>query len=166
MIKLTTAAAIAAMLTSTTLAQAEENWTGFRLGVQVGRTEASALGASQTETSYGIHAGYDRDMGKGFILGAEIDYNTADFSGIDVDTTRLKLRAGYAFNKVMVYGLVGAVNMDFGPLSETGITFGLGASFQATDHIIISGEYTRDSVDFLGVDIDADTLSLRAAYKF
>ena len=172
-----TQVALISMTCATTSLAGEHSggdWTGVYAGVQVGisNAEVSAGGASidDSGTIFGLHIGYNHHMGRGFILGGEIDYNTAEYSyagiTVDNDTTRLKLRAGYALSYVMLYGLVGVNRMDDGTDSEMGHTLGLGASFKATDNIIVSGEFTRDSVNFSGIDIDIDAFTLRASFKF
>jgi opacity protein-like surface antigen len=50
--------------------------------------------------------------------------------------------------------------------SENGYTIGLGIHFKATQKMIIGAEYLHDSVDVTGFDLDVDTLTVRASYKF
>jgi opacity protein-like surface antigen len=165
--KLLIAAISAALFTSPVLA--EETWTGFHLGVHGGTSELSVGPLDDSGAMYGIQAGYDHDFGK-FIIGGEIDYSTAEYTIAgttgDIDSLRLKLRGGYDLGRAMIYGIVGIGDFDDGIDSENGSTLGLGLSYKATENIIISGEYLRDSFDVLGIDIDVDSLSLRAAYKF
>ena len=169
MTKLATVATIAAILTSPTLAQADENWTGLYAGAQVGISNLSALGVGDTDTTYGLHVGYNHDMGS-FVLGGELDYSTAEYSvgGVsgDIDTTRLKLKGGYDAGRALVYGVVGFASLDDRTSSESGYTIGLGVSFKATENIIVGAEILRDSVEILGQDLDADSFTLRASYKF
>ncbi len=165
--KLLIAAISAALFTSPILA--DETWTGFHLGVHVGTSELSAGPLDDSGTMYGIQAGYNHDFGQ-FVLGGEIDFSTAEYTILgatgDIDSIRVKLRGGYDLGRAMVYGIIGAGSFDDGTTSETGSTLGLGVSYKATGNIIVSGEYLRDSIDVTGVDVDIDSLSLRAAYKF
>ena len=185
MIKLTTAAAIAAMLTSTTLAQAqaqpaEGSWTGFYLGAQLGMSNGelseAGLGIEDDTTVYGFNAGYDHDFGM-WILGAELEYSIADYdilgvADIETDTTRLKARGGYDMGRSLFYGVVSYGDLDFEiPAiaysgSDNGFGFGLGVDIKATENIIIGVEYLNESFEIDGTDIDNQSLSLRASYKF
>lgn len=179
MTKLITVATIAAILSSTTLAHAEEDWTGFHVGAHLGTSNidifSGGLGESDRKTVYGLHAGYDHDFGK-FVLGAELEYSIADyeFTGATVDTktTRLKVRGGYDFGRTLLYGVVSYGDLDLqssvaaSSVSDTGFGFGLGVDFKATDHLVIGLEYFSESFEIKSVDIDPSSLSLRASYRF
>jgi outer membrane immunogenic protein len=184
MIKYTTAAAIAAMLASTTLAHAqtqpaEGSWTGFNLGVQLGMSngELSYSGLSQDDdtTVYGFHAGYNHDFGM-WILGGELEYSIAEYDAlgvdVDTDTTRLKARGGYDMGRSLLYGVLSYGDIDLeskalgGSVSDKGFGFGLGVDFKATENIIIGVEYLKESFEQFGVDADVNSLSLRASYQF
>jgi opacity protein-like surface antigen len=178
--KIITAAAIAAVLTSTSAVQAEESWTGFSLGANIGSSngELSFGGSSADDdtTVYGIHAGYDKDFGK-YVVGAELEYSIANYenSGVDIDTNsiRLKVRGGYDLGRTLVYGLISVVDVNLESnvapgisVSDTGFGFGLGVSFKATENIIVGLEYINESIEILGVDADVESISLRGSYKF
>ena len=184
MIKYTTATAIAAMLASTTLAQAqtqpaEGNWTGFYLGAQLGLStgELSYGGSSidDNATVYGFHAGYNHDFGM-WILGGELEHSIANYDtlgvDIDTDTTRLKARGGYDMGRSLLYGVVSYGDLDFEiPAiaysgSDNGFGFGLGVDFKATENIIIGVEYLNESFEIDGTDVDVNSLSLRASFQF
>ncbi len=169
MLKLTAAAAMAAILTLPTLAQADGNWTGIYAGAQVGASDLSVFGIGDTGTTYGLHLGYDHDMGS-FVLGGELDYSTVEYNFLgvtgDVDTTRVKLKGGYDAGRTLVYGVLGYVDIDAGTLSEGGYTLGIGMSFKATDHILIGAEILHDSIDVQGIGIDVDSFNFRVSYKF
>ncbi len=184
MINYTTAAAIAAILISTTLAQAQTqpaggSWTGFYLGAQLGTSngELSYNGLSQDDdtTVYGFHAGYNYDFGM-WILGGELEHSIAKYDAlgvdVDTDTTRLKVRGGYDMGRSLLYGVVsyGDINLESnalgGSVSDKGYGYGLGIDFKATENIIIGAEYLKESFEEFGVDADVNSLSLRASFQF
>ena len=157
--------------------QTAADWTGFYAGAQLFDW---SLGTSFegsdffTDTGYGIHAGYNYDFGD-FVVGAEIDYDMVTLSNdelledIDATTTRLKLRGGYDFGSLMAYGVVGAGIFGDGDSDtddERVTTLGVGASYLATEHIVVGAEFLRDTFSVDDVDVEMDTLSLRASYKF
>ena len=166
MSKFTTAAVITAILAFPTVTLADESWTGFHVGTHIAASKLSIGPFDDSSAAYGIQAGYTHDLGK-FVIGAEIDYSTAEYTFVgvttgNIDTTRFKLRGGYDLGRAMVYGVVGVADFD----GDSGSTLGLGISYKATDNIIISGEYLRDTFEVSGVDLDVDSLSVRASYKF
>ncbi|MBS9716244.1 outer membrane protein [Pseudohalocynthiibacter aestuariivivens] len=168
MTNLSKAAIIAAVISAPTLAQAED-WTGFYIGAQVGWSDLSVLSASDDDVSYGIHAGYNHDLGN-FVLGGEIDYSTSEYSfgggTLDVDTLRVKARAGYDIGPALFYGVLGYVDLDTDLVSEDGYSYGIGASYKVTDNVVVGAEYLRDEVDILGVDFEVDSFNIRASYQF
>jgi len=168
MINFSRAAIIAAVISAPTFAQAED-WTGFYIGAQIGWSDLSVPGASDDDVSYGVHAGYNHDLGN-FVLGGEIDYSTAEYTllGItgDVDTLRVKARGGYDIGSALFYGVLGYVDLDDGVSSEDGISYGIGASYKVTDNVVVGAEYLRDDVDILGVDFEVDSFNIRASYQF
>jgi len=170
MINLTKAAIVAAVIAAPTLAQAEEDWTGFYIGAQIGWSDVTAPTGSDDDVSYGIHAGYNHDFGN-FVLGGEIDYSTSEYSfgggpSFDVDTLRLKARGGYDIGPALIYGVLGYVDLDDSSTSDDGISYGFGASYKVTDQFVVGAEYLRDDVDFLGGDVDVDSFNIRASYQF
>lgn len=144
----------------------------------------------------GVHAGYNLQSGN-LVLGIEGD---AEFSDMDGDTdvlaqeeestfakqekeydwlASLRLRAGYAMDRALIYatgGLaVGDVDMSFKLLegefdeSETetafGITVGGGLEFALTDNLTLRAEYRYTDLEdtsFSGGGVDFDS----SKYKF
>lgn len=150
------------------------DWTGFYAGLQYGQGNAELsddLGDTDFD-AYGVHAGYDRDFGK-YVLGGELDYNKLDLDEDqgDADLTRLRARAGYDMGRFMPYVTLGAAHISGDDdLSETAVTYGIGADFKVTEQIVVGGEYTKqdfDDVDNIdGLDLDTDMLQVRASYRF
>lgn len=152
------------------------DWTGFYAGVQYGQgsTELS-LNGDELDTdfdAYGVHGGYNRDFGK-YVLGGELDYNKIDLdddSG-DADLWRLRGRAGYDMGRFLPYVTLGAAHVSGdGDLSETDVTYGLGADYLVTDKFTVGAEYTvqnfSDVADVDGLDLDTDMVQVRASFRF
>ena len=149
------------------------DWTGAYLGGQIGRLDGKLDDESLKGGIYGVHAGYNHQMGS-VVLGGEIDY---DFSDAKLDTGekldgigRLKGKLGYDFGPWMAYATAGVAYAQVGGLNDTGTVYGLGVSYMAIPEWIISGEVLQhDFKSFGGAglsDIDGPQLTLRASYKF
>lgn len=155
------------------------DWTGFYAGAQYGKgsAELSLDGVNDDEDmdAYGLHGGYLHDFGK-FVLGGELDYNKLDIDNVDDkgDLTRLRARAGYDMGRFMPYVTLGVakLSMDTGTydISETDVTYGIGGDFKVTNNFTVGAEYTKqdfsDVDDIDGLDLDTDSVQLRAAYHF
>ena len=167
-------ALLAVVACSPTLVIAGDGWTGFYIGGNVGYSDGEVsvgpVSFSDNSGTYGLQAGYNHDLGNNWVLGGELSYGTAEYTILgetgDVDTTRIKLKAGYDLNPALVYGVLGYANLDDGDDSEDGVTYGVGVAFKATDNIIVSGELLRDNVDIEGVDFDQTSFVLGVSYKF
>lgn len=166
-------------LCATSIAQADE-WTGFYVGLHAGLAdgEVSALGASVSDDTfaYGLQAGYNYHSPSNWVFGGELSYGTAEYSAFgvtgDIDTTRVKFKAGYAYalGTTLVYGTIGYADLDDGDDNATGITYGIGVGYKATDNIALTAELLRDDTDFnvggVSVDVEQTSLLLGAAYQF
>lgn len=88
----------------------------------------------------------------------------------------LKGRAGFAGDRVLVYGVLGYSSIAWDspgePFTETGPSFGFGIDYAASDRLMVGLEYlarrTSGRFDPPGRDFDlnVDTLSLRIGYRF
>lgn len=155
-----------------------DDWTGFYAGLHGGYAdgEISALGLSFSDDTfaYGLQAGYNYQTPSNWVFGGELSYGTAEYTilGIkgDLDTLRVKLKAGYAAETTMVYGILGYADLDDGDDNATGITFGVGLGYKATDNIILTGELLRDETDYnfegVNVDVDQTSILIGASYQF
>lgn len=172
-------ALVAVFLSTPTLASAQDDWswTGLYVGAFGAYTDADVsagpFSIGDTAGSYGLNAGYNYSVTDSFVLGAELSYSTAEYevfglSG-DVDTTRVKFKAGYGAENAIIYGVLGYVDLDGvddGVGSENGVTYGIGYSFKATKNIVVTGEILQDSADISGVDVDINSVSLGVSYQF
>ena len=184
------------------------NWTGAQVGVQAGygwvkdRTNApdpalcfpgpEVCAASGNDDVYGLFAGYNHQIGN-FVVGAEISYthHASAFNDISTvamhDTTVVAARAGYAVNRVMAYGFLGAVygrttadalpSPPFAPNmaaenwsgNDWGLAYGLGVDVAVTENVFVGLRYERQEYkNFNDLNIDAwsDSGTMRVGYKF
>ncbi len=148
------------------------NWTGGYIGAQVGYGDFTLGAASGDGAIGGITAGYDYDLGN-WVIGAGIDYDFADVTlgGIAVENVaRLKLRAGYDTGPGLVYVTAGGAQAYTDVAGDdTGYFVGAGYEHMLNESFSIGGEVLyHEFKDFngTGLDVDATTLQLRAAYRF
>ena len=199
-------------------------WTGAYVGIDLGGAWHDGSSDTLTSTAAhafddfddvlgsdgsllgGIHAGYDMQFGS-FVVGGLLEAAIVDLdetfddgandvlveSSIDY-LASAKLRLGYAFNRLLVYGTAGAsmtsyhinaidrVADDEGSLSETmfGYNVGLGMEYAATQHIALkldyafhdfaSEEFEFNSVNSFfedeEVDLKMHTLKVGLSYRF
>ncbi len=158
------------------------DWGGFYGGLQLGYADITGenglAGISGDGMFYGIHAGYNWDFGQ-WVIGGELDYDNFD---IDLLTTapavaatvdnvaRLKLKAGYDLGRTLVYGTAGIARLDSTAGDDDGAFYGLGVSYQINNNFILGGELLRHDFSDIGgaagVDAEADTISVRASFRF
>jgi opacity protein-like surface antigen len=156
------------------------DWTGGYVGASLGYADlegSSTFGDDFNGGSLGLHAGYNYDMGS-YVLGGEIEYSGFDVrddaSGQDLDQVlRAKVRAGYDAGSFMPYVTVGAAQAytsgALGDLDGTGYLYGLGADYRVSDSITVGAEILRHEFeDFAdtGIDLDANTASVRVSFNF
>jgi opacity protein-like surface antigen len=148
------------------------DWTGAYGGLSLGSAWVEDDDFDDSEMIYGVYGGYDYDFGQ-FVLGGELDYQTGEdlsLGGNEVDDiVRLKARGGYDLGRTLVYGVLGAAQLNLDDGDDTGWVAGLGAEYLVTDNVSLGAEYLYhqfDDFDDTGNDIDADTLSLRASFRF
>ncbi|SHH16360.1 outer membrane protein [Marivita hallyeonensis] len=148
------------------------DWTGPYVGLSFGNLSADADDFDDSETIYGLHGGYDYDFGQ-FVIGGELDYQTGEdieLGGIEVDDVfRAKLRGGYDLGRALVYGTVGAAQLNANVGDDTGLVGGLGVEYKVTEQFTVGGEYLAhrfEDFDDSGIDVDADTISIRGSFRF
>ncbi|NAZ35223.1 outer membrane protein [Rubellimicrobium sp. CFH 75288] len=155
------------------------NWTGFYAGGQL--SYGFNVGSDDLEDSYdgalyGVHAGYQQNVGR-FVLGAELDYDWTDISIGEADTSidnigRLKLRAGWDAGRVMPYVTGGFARAELsGGIDETvnGGFLGAGVSYLVTDNVMVGAEVLQHRFNDVGpgdINVDATTVGLRASFRF
>ena len=182
----------AALATTTAL---NAPWTGFYLGGSISSVtngsltlfdsidEASA--DADNHNPIGGFIGYQYQSGQ-YVFGGEYAISAAadvTFGGGSNEFAAaygdLKARVGYASGQILFYGVAGmtAAAFDDGGLndfSSNGFGYGVGLDYAVTPNIILGAEYfsrsTEGDVDTIGetfdTEIDIDTLTFRAAYKF
>ena len=144
------------------------DWTGFYVGGSIGTIDTSDL-ADLDGDGFGLHGGYLADLGD-WVVGGELDLSRYEFDTAgdpEADVIRLKGRVGYDAGQFLPYLTLGFARLDSDDLgldNESGVLYGIGADVAVTDNILIGGEYLQHQFD--DADLDADTFSLRAAYKF
>ncbi len=144
------------------------DWTGFYVGGAIANIDTSDL-ADLDGNGFGLHGGYLADLGT-WVVGGELELSRYEFDAAgdpEADVIRLKGRVGYDAGQVLPYLALGFAQIDSDDLAidnESGVFYGIGADFAVTDNILIGGEFLQHQFD--DIDLDADTLSLRASYKF
>lgn len=177
-------------------ARAAFDWSGPYVGLGYGRSSGDfdlgplatpplpATPRSLTDgTALSLHAGYVFQRGA-LVYGGELALSRVSGTTLpgaadeEIDQIiDLKARAGYAADRVLVYGVLGYARIDWaspGPdaFSESGPVFGLGLDYAVSDRLTIGLEYlarrTSGSFDTPARDFDlnADTLSLRMGLRF
>lgn len=149
---------------------ADESWTGYQLGLQVGNQHVKAKGKSESNPTLGFHAGYLHDFGD-YVFGGEVSYDAAakyTVGGVkkSAKTTRIKIKGGHSFGDTLLYGVIGYAGLDVGGTNEDGYTAGIGVSYRLTPRMIVGAEYLHDTYSSGGADTDTDSVQLRASYKF
>lgn len=165
------------------------DWTGPYGGLAFGTVTAEidfgnaagTLDFSDTNTVSGF-GGYLLQQGT-LVYGGEIAFGNAPDANLGPNAdlkpyTDLKGRVGYIFGDALAYGVLGVsfVNYDegFNLLFEgRGLSVGAGVDYMVTDSVFIGAEYlmrqtSGDNPNGLDTefDLNVDTFSLRAGYKF
>lgn len=148
-------------------------WTGFYGGLSYGGLDAEVGDIDESGSVYGAFAGYDYDFGR-FVAGGELDWQATDdysLGGVDVDSiTRLKLRGGYDLGPALLYATAGYAMADTSLDGDVdGGVYGLGLDYKVTQNVTVGVEYLNHQFNDAagtGADIDANTLSLRGAFRF
>lgn len=151
------------------------DWTGGYIGAQLGYANVgtSLAGVDGGDFIGGIIAGYDYDFGT-WVMGGGLDY---DMSSIDLsgaakveNVFRAKLRAGYKIDAGLLYATAGWARASTDTLGDSdGYLIGAGYDYQMSGGYSLGGEvlyHKFDDYNKTGVDVDATTFQLRAAYRF
>ncbi len=158
------------------MAQSSGDWTGFYGGAQIGYADVDTniSGVDGNGTIGGIILGYDYDLGD-WVVGGGFDY---DWTGIDLtpgveveDVWRIKVRAGYnVIPEGLLYGVGGYAKAGTDSLgSDDGWFIGAGYEQIVAPNISVGGEilyHEFNDFDSTGIDVDATTFQIRAAYRF
>jgi opacity protein-like surface antigen len=155
------------------------DWSGFYAGGQIGYGDVDSNGGGLDGNGFlgGIHGGYRWDFGQ-FVLGTELDYDTADINlggetGSLDDVTRLKLSGGADLGNSLLYATTGWAYADASvgqqSLSDDGWFYGAGMTFAINDQWTVGGELLQHdfgNFDGTGVDFDALTATARVGFRF
>lgn len=177
------------------VAPAPFDWSGFYAGLSAGKStgdfdyledSVSYEAHDLTGTSMGAFAGYNLQRGN-FIYGLELalQRDVAEQDGFpDYNYPRVddaKLRLGYAFDNIMVYGFVGRSRGEFHyfgtgtDYSATGNNYGVGADMVFNENWLVGleyisreleGDYDGDFGSEFTHKGDINTIQLRVGYKF
>lgn len=168
-----------------------QDWTGPYIGVQAGLanglipvdvTGGPSQDISIDGTIYGLHAGYNFDLGS-YVIGAELDYNIGQVEAVssletsteDVILAHAKARVGYDLGSVLVYGATGLAYFEAtspgNQIDDTGYFAGLGADVKLSENWTAGAEYLYHVFDeFAGDPGDPDltlhTVMARVSYHF
>lgn len=158
---------------------AGSNWTGAYVGLAIGygtfdSSDSNPVGEAINDADGvfgGGFIGYQYDFGQ-YVLGAEVDFNAADFDGID-QLHRLKVRAGYDAGRFLPYITAGAAyaegDASGSSFDDIGYLVGVGIDYQVTDRVTVGGEFIYqdfNNFDGKGVNVDATTIQARVSYRF
>lgn len=191
----TAVAARTVAATATAPVAQKGDWSGFYVGGSFGSVTDGTItfidGIDEGSVDADDHSpiggfiGYQVQSGQ-FVFGGEYAIAVATdvtFGGGSNEYAAaygdLKARVGFAFGQLLVYGVAGtsATAFDDGvanDFSSTGFGYGVGADYAVGPNIILGAEYfsrsTTGEVTALGATVDAeidiDTFTFRAAYKF
>ena len=156
-------------------AQSLDDWTGFYVGGQIGYADVgtSIAGVDGSDAIGGLIAGYDYDFGT-WVVGGGVDYDwtNTDLSGAATveDVWRLKLRAGYKVDDGLIYGVGGYAEASTDTLgSDDGWFVGAGYEHRINSSFSIAAEllyHDFGNFNSTGIDVDATTFQIRAAFRF
>lgn len=163
------------------------DWTGGYVGAELGfGTFDSNISGDDTGFIGGLTGGYDYDFGD-YVVGVGIDYDFVDAT-LDVPAfvpaslevnglLRLKARGGYDLGQGLIYATAGyahvygdaSAGVNSASYDEGGYFVGGGYEHLIGESFSVGGEilYNRfNDVESSGIDIEATTYQIRAAYRF
>lgn len=169
-------------------------WDGFYVGLGAATTTGDldfVPAPAQRLDDGSLHslfAGYRMQNGN-FVYGGELALHMVDeilvtgfsFSGLDGTFVDARATFGYALGSVLVYGAVGysmgtydndvALAGDEWDLS--GFNYGIGAEYQISERFVMGLDYTARMLEGTDpitaaqtVEVDLNTISLRASFRF
>ncbi|MEL6643717.1 MAG: outer membrane beta-barrel protein [Pseudomonadota bacterium] len=162
-------------LTAATPAVAQEKGAVYG-GLQLGQLSTDTSGAASIDGDdliYGLHVGYDLDLGLA-VVGGELDVDFGDIElGGGAETidsvTRFKLRAGRNVGDALIYGTAGLARADASLGTDNGTFLGAGVGFDTGTGWVLGGElliHDFDDFENTGIDIEATTFTARASFRF
>ena len=167
-------------LATTLPTDAIADWNGAYVGLSFGANTTNELAGgferfeADSSTAFGVFGGY-AVQNNDFVFGGEVAFLRApDLEFVvdeqeltlDYDILDLKGRAGFVVNNILFYGVAGFSRITESDDDATGFNFGVGADYDLGNSFVIGVEYLVRHTEFRSVDVNLDTLSLRAAYRF
>jgi len=162
------------------------DWSGFYAGLSYSGISGSATASPVPNfaffvdsSNWGAFVGYNMQRGN-FVFGGEFAYTALNtpLVGYPVtfqrDVMELRLRGGYAMDRVLAYGFVGAASSSLidgaTVFNQTGYSFGFGVQTVLRNNVLLGLELARREVagTTFGNTVDSriDTVSLRVGYQF
>ncbi|WP_187429414.1 hypothetical protein ROLI_031940 [Roseobacter fucihabitans] len=170
-------------------------WAGAYVGAQLGYSYGDFdldLGSRPGDFDNdsvigGITAGYLWDIGNGWYVGPEFQYDFADITVTDAtsgdtasfdEIARLKFIAGYELGNGLLYGSAGVAYSSFDNAgavfdgldgSDTSYVLGFGYDHRIAEDWTLGGEYMYHSFSNAGAaggDVDVNTVHIKATYRF
>ena len=148
--------------------QAKVGWTGGGFPIY----ENFVTRLDDSDTTYGLFAGYRHQFGNRVVAGAEASYTRTGKLFEDsraIETWAVEGQLGYAVGRALPYAAAGYAQV----AGEDALSVSLGLDYAITDRVIIGAKYTRYDVgevkgidSIKGFEADSDMVSLRAAIKF
>jgi len=139
--------ALALVALAVTTPAAAQDFAGPRVGVELGLADENFLG--DAETTWGINAGYDVDLGN-LIVGATVAYTDVFDDEFDFRELNVGGRVGapVAAN-ALLYGTLGYSDINVSNISVDGVRVGVGAEFGMTENVFVNletryGNYEQD----------------------
>ena len=138
------------------------DWSGPYVGLGFGQFEQSnevdgpttvVFIPSEETVNVGLYAGYAWQSGS-FVYGAElahISFRSESFiSDADITETEARLRAGMAFDDLLVSGILGlshlAAEGSFGSATQDGHVVGIGVAYAVSDSLSLGLDATRTTI--------------------
>lgn len=148
--------------------QAKVGWTGG--GFPIYETFKTKI--DDSDTTYGVFAGYRHQFGNRVVAGAEASYTRTGKLFEDsraIETWAVEGQLGYAIGRALPYAAAGYAQVE----GEDALSVSLGLDYAITDRVIVGAKYTRYDVgevkgidSIKGFEADSDLVSIRAAIKF
>ena len=152
-----------------------ERWGGFYAGVSLGYGFLTdTIPAEGKDWIFGGFAGYNHQWGN-FVAGVEGSIDKTDGSGIAGEYIyAARVRAGWANDKVFIYGSLGAehgttINLPPANSSDTALQLGGGVEYAVTSNIALGTDYTYTKYKEFGdlpLDVTTQRLQARISYAF
>lgn len=176
------------------VAPAAVDWSGAYVGLSYGSVSGdidfipSPAREMDSGSIVGLFGGYQFQRGA-WVYGGELTLNSVNdtavtgFAGTSevTEMTDLKGRVGYATGDFLFYGVLGyssgTYDDDIGVPNRQwdidGLNYGAGVDYAITNNFLVGAEYLIRDLDGPNpsgsgqtVDVDYDSISLRATYKF